>query len=553
MSAKRIFFAIALLAVGRLWPALAFADAPSAVVDGAQTGADGAQAGAEAPLIEDVQVTHDELSADPVGARSEGDGGDAVEVNSAPADGSETGTTEPQALVVSRDAAPNGQGGMTGWAERDGKRYWYDDGVMARDKQVFDPGTRQWYWFDADGSMAVSKDVFIPVSNTDRSSGKWVRYDANGHMIKGEDLRYGGWYYFDPVTGEMAKGVRLIPSDGGKWVYYDQVTGRMAHGEARISYDEEHDGWYFFDPVSGAMAHGFAFIPSAGKWCLYDFVTGKMKYGEQVVNGSWYYLDTVTGAVAYGFKYFDAAQKWVYYHPVSGIMAHGEANVGDGWCYLDDVTGAVQYGWKVIPSQGNKQVYYQWPTGRMAHGNQTIYGRRYKFDTVTGGLVWGESDAVPSANISSSMRSSLSIGSLANAGVRSVRVLGDSIMAGYGAPGAGGATSNQLFNYQGTTYFEPAYGIDCAANSLRAVLSGRGISMLNASVPGSGSMNLFSRADKATMGNEDAAIVVLGTNDRGAFDSSETIDDFIRYSESYISSLTERYGRNVIVLSGIPV
>lgn len=59
-----------------------------------------------------------------------------------------------------------------------------------------------WYWFDADGSMAKSKDVYVPESNENRANGKWVRYDENGHMIKGEDNRQvdgeWGWWYFDP-------------------------------------------------------------------------------------------------------------------------------------------------------------------------------------------------------------------------------------------------------------------------------------------------------------------------------------------------------------------
>ena len=44
------------------------------------------------------------------------------------------------------------------------------------------------------------KDVYLR-----SNGGKWVRYNAAGHMVKGEDYRYGGWYYFDKNTGAMAK------------------------------------------------------------------------------------------------------------------------------------------------------------------------------------------------------------------------------------------------------------------------------------------------------------------------------------------------------------
>ena len=70
-------------------------------------------------------------------------------------------------------AAPALAAPQNGWVESGGERYWYDDGVMARDKQVHDPASDAWYWFDADGTMAADKDVFVPVSNEDRSQGKW--------------------------------------------------------------------------------------------------------------------------------------------------------------------------------------------------------------------------------------------------------------------------------------------------------------------------------------------------------------------------------------------
>lgn len=41
---------------------------------------------------------------------------------------------------------------------------------------------------------------------TDGRLNSWVRYDESGAMKKGEDFRYGGWYFFDYITGEMAKG-----------------------------------------------------------------------------------------------------------------------------------------------------------------------------------------------------------------------------------------------------------------------------------------------------------------------------------------------------------
>ena len=47
-----------------------------------------------------------------------------------------------------------------------------------------------------------------------------MRYDANGHMIKGwsADKRY----YFDPIYGTMAKGDAVID---GRTYHFDKNTG----------------------------------------------------------------------------------------------------------------------------------------------------------------------------------------------------------------------------------------------------------------------------------------------------------------------------------------
>ena len=65
------------------------------------------------------------------------------------------------------------------------------------------------------GAKTVSKDVYQEseagdwAENAD-GTGKWVRYDAKGHMVKGWDTNNDGTYYFDQVYGTMAKGIVTI-------------------------------------------------------------------------------------------------------------------------------------------------------------------------------------------------------------------------------------------------------------------------------------------------------------------------------------------------------
>ena len=200
------------------------------------------------------------------------------------------------------------------WVTKNGQKYWRDsDGSLARSKEIYDPESNAWYWIDSDGTMAHDKDVYLR-----SNGGKWVRYDSNGHMIKGEDFRYGVWYNFDFTTGAMSKGMTYL-SNGNKWVYYDMVTGKMAHGEAYLNFDKEHSGWYLFDNITGARCTGDIFIrANGGKWVRYDQKTGKMVKGLQKQNGLWYYFDPVTGAMAHGNTWVPQWQAWHYFDSVTG-------------------------------------------------------------------------------------------------------------------------------------------------------------------------------------------------------------------------------------------
>ena len=200
------------------------------------------------------------------------------------------------------------------WVTKNGQKYWRDsDGSLARSKEIYDPESNAWDWIDSDGTMAHDKDVYLR-----SNGGKWVRYDSNGHMIKGEDFRYGVWYNFDFTTGAMSKGMTYL-SNGNKWVYYDMVTGKMAHGEAYLNFDKEHSGWYLFDNITGARCTGDIFIrANGGKWVRYDQKTGKMVKGLQKQNGLWYYFDPVTGAMAHGNTWVPQWQAWHYFDSVTG-------------------------------------------------------------------------------------------------------------------------------------------------------------------------------------------------------------------------------------------
>ena len=102
-------------------------------------------------------------------------------------------------------------------------------GTEGRGKEIYDAASDAWYWLDAvdGGKKAVSKDVYLESSAGSWAeyadgTGKWVRYDADGHMVKGWDSTESGNYYFDPVYGTMAKGYVVI---GGELYCFDRISG----------------------------------------------------------------------------------------------------------------------------------------------------------------------------------------------------------------------------------------------------------------------------------------------------------------------------------------
>ena len=251
-------------------------------------------------------------------------------------------TATPTATPVKPTATP--ASGYTGWKTVNGKDYWYENGVKqgttGRGKEIYDPDSDAWYWLDANrgGAKAVSKDVC-----QESNGGKWVRYDANGHMIKGWDTNDDGTYYFDLVTGAMTKGDATINGlpcsfdtvtgiglncawkringkdywyEGGKRQGYDPNNAAYRGKEI---YDPASNGWYWLDNVqqgAKAVSKDVYQESSGGKWVRYD-ANGQMIKGWNTNENGTYYFDPVTGAMAKGTTTIDGMT--YYFDPATGV------------------------------------------------------------------------------------------------------------------------------------------------------------------------------------------------------------------------------------------
>ena len=254
-----------------------------------------------------------------------------------------TPTAAPTAMPTTTPTATPASG-YTGWKTVNGKDYWYENGVKqgttGRGKEIYDPDSDAWYWLDANqgGAKAVSKDVY-----QESNGGKWVRYDANGHMIKGWDTNEDGTYYFDPITGAMTKGDVTIDGlpcsfdtatgigldcawkrisgkdywyEGGKRQGYDPNNAAYRGKEI---YDPASNGWYWLDNVqqgAKAVSKDVYQESSGGKWVRYD-ANGQMIKGWNTNADGTYYFDPITGAMAKGTTTIDGMT--YYFDPATGV------------------------------------------------------------------------------------------------------------------------------------------------------------------------------------------------------------------------------------------
>lgn len=250
-------------------------------------------------------------------------------------------------------------GEKNGWVEENGKKYWYEKGVKqgteGRGKEIYDPDSDAWYWLDAvqGGAMTVSKDVYQESAagqwaDKPDGTGKWVRYDENGHMVKGWQTTDKGTYYFDLITGAMAKGAGDI--DGvpcafdeytgialdGQWLtikgadfWYEKGVRQGLEGRGKEIYDPASDAWYWLDAVDQgkkATSKDVYQESEAGQWADRPDGTGKwVRYDAQ-------------GHMIKGWS----ADKRYYFDPIYGTMAKGDAVIDGRTYHFDKNTGVLQ-------------------------------------------------------------------------------------------------------------------------------------------------------------------------------------------------------------------
>ncbi len=281
---------------------------------------------------------------------------------------------------------------INGWVYENDEAYWYENDIRQgyspenasyRGKEIYDPGSDAWYWLDnvQYGAKAVSKDVYQESEagewgdihgDDGKTYGKWVHYDAEGHMVKGWQTTEAGTYYFDPVYGTMAKGAAII---AGSRYYFDMNTGILQEATDDNNESLYVDGWHVVDGVEywyeGGERQGVKYNSDGSLDMSYR---GKEIYDPD--SDAWYWLDNVQ----YGAK---TVSKDVYQDSVAGEW--GERVGDDGlkygkWVRYDE-NGHMVKGWQTT---GSGTCYFDPIYGTMAKNEVIIDGVTHLFDADTG-------------------------------------------------------------------------------------------------------------------------------------------------------------------------
>ena len=173
------------------------------------------------------------------------------------------------------------------YLDMNGKFYWYEGGVKQgvygspgnvsydgteRGREIYDPVTDGWYWLDSiyDGAKAENKEVFMPYIYQNEDT-----FDENqmNQVVIDSDT-----YTESFITANMGEQVKkAIENKTGKWVRYDW-TGKMIKGWYKVT---EYEAEYYPTQV--------------GNVYYYDYKTGLMAKGKTIIDGETYYFDEITG------------------------------------------------------------------------------------------------------------------------------------------------------------------------------------------------------------------------------------------------------------------
>ena len=260
---------------------------------------------------------------------------------------------------------------LNGFVTRDGKHYFYKNGVQKTGWVKFKNAT---YYIKPNGEMAVGLIHIKGKGTFYFMDPSYAAYKASkeGQMMTGFKTIKGNRYYFADhrykklPTGARATGWRTI--NGKKYYFvssnypYSKVKGKMLTGIKTIS------GKTYYFNRKGVRLTGW--VKMAGNRLAYYTSSGAAgKAGWKSKDGDWYYL-AKNGKAKVGWIKLDDDAYYYLDKNNYGRMMDAPASV-NGKLYFFDADGrrAVTEGWKTY----GEDFYYTYKNGRVAV-NTTIDG-----------------------------------------------------------------------------------------------------------------------------------------------------------------------------------
>ena len=160
------------------------------------------------------------------------------------------------------------------WYENDVRQGTYDDkmGIIGdgtiRGREIYDSASDGWYWLDSclEGAMATGKEVWIPYVYQDELIANGGGYGRIAYGINNSERIRELSFLSNTSEAAMAEQVEFaIRNRTGKWVRYDE-KGRMIKGWVKIDgvlgnyYPDQIGNVYYYDCQTGMMAKGYVFI-----------------------------------------------------------------------------------------------------------------------------------------------------------------------------------------------------------------------------------------------------------------------------------------------------
>jgi len=264
---------------------------------------------------------------------------------------------------------------LSGWVEKNGKWYYYEDGYKIRSTTRYDEEAEGYYLLDASGVRVDGKKGWVTIKTQYTSNGDKYKASVKYYLKSDGTVYRDGWkkisgkYYYFGYSGAMVKnetggtydydisGYRyyLAGSDGARitkkgwhkvsYVSYD-YTGQKtttkvwyylkSNGEAVTGLKKISGKTYVFDSRGALVQNGYTVYSDSSRYAA-------DKNGELITKKGWHKFTHTTKTDNTRYKSTFTTVTYVYVTKKDGTLAKGLKKIDGKYYYFDPVMYCRQY------------------------------------------------------------------------------------------------------------------------------------------------------------------------------------------------------------------